>query len=123
MAKYRVFYLKDELSRRFRDLPAATARKQLKPKDYTLAGELEAANDYAAWQALQAPQAALPDAKLRRPFAVGDVLEREAGKPLLCLFGGFEEAAWWTPEQAETPAAAGEAQDAAAGDATSTPGA
>jgi len=122
MAKYRVFYLKDELSRRFRDLPAATARKQLKAKDYTLAGEIEAANDYAAWQALQAPEAALPDAKLR-PFAVGDVLEREEGKPLLCLFGGFEEAAWWTPEQAETPPAAGEAQDAAAGDATSAPGA
>lgn len=119
MAKYRVFYLKDELSRRFRDLPAATARKQLKPKDYTMAGEIEAPNDYAAWQSLQAPQAALPDAKIRRPFAVGDVLEREEGKPLLCLFGGFELAAWWTPEQAATPPAAGEAQEAEGGGAAS----
>lgn len=118
MAKYRVFYLKEELSRRFRDLPAATVRKQLKPKDYTMAGELEAPNDYAAWQALQAPETALPDAKIRRPFAVGDALEREEGKPLLCLFGGFEEATWWTPEQAETSPAVGEA---AGSDASAPP--
>ncbi len=106
MPRYRVFYLKEELSRRFRELPAASVRKQLKPKDYTLAGEIEAANDYAAWQALQAPEAALPGAGICRPFAVGDALEREEGKPLLCQFGGFEEAAWWTPEQAAAPPAA-----------------
>lgn len=115
MPKYRVFYLKDELSRRFRDLPAAAVRKQLKPKNYTMAGEIEAPNDYAAWQALQAPEAALPGAKIRRPFGVGDVLEREEAKPLLCLFGGFEEAAWWTPEQAATlPAGEAPSSDASA---------
>lgn len=103
MAKYRVFYLKDELSRRFRDLPASAVRKQLKSKDYALVAEMEAANEYAAWQALQAPDAALPGEKIARPLCVGDVLEREDGKPLLCLFGGFEEAAWWTPETPGEP--------------------
>lgn len=113
MPRYRVFYLKEELSRRFRELPAASVRKQLKPKDYSPVAEMEAANEYAVWRALQAPDAALPDAKTRRAFTVGDVLEREDGKPLLCLFGGFEEATWWSPEaEGARSADGGHAEDA-----------
>ena len=114
MPRYRVFYLKEELSRRFRELPAASVRKQLKPKDYIPVAEMEAANEYAAWRALQAPDAAGPDAKGRRAFTVGDVLEREDGKLLLCLFGGFEEATWWSPEAEGTHSAeGGNTEDAA----------
>lgn len=104
MPKYRVFYLKDELSRRFQELPPLSIRSQLKPKDYTLVAEIEAANEYAAWQALRAEAAEGAGAKLPRRFAVGDVLEREEGKPRLCLFGGFEDATWWAPEAPPPPA-------------------
>ena len=92
MPNYRVFYLKEDSSRRFQEMPAASVRKQLKTKDYTLVAQLEAANEYAVWQALQSPGVA------PRRFTVGDVLEPEEGKLLLCLFGGFEQAAWWVPE-------------------------
>ncbi len=92
MPNYRVFYLKEDLSRRFQETAAASARKQLRQRDYTLVTEISAPSEYAAWQALQSPGAA------PRRFAVGDVLEPEDGRPRLCLYGGFEEAAWWTPE-------------------------
>ncbi len=92
MANYRVFYLRDDLSGRFREAPATSVRKQLKPKDYVVAAEIEAANEYAAWQALKSPDAG------RRAFAVGDVLEAEEGRPRLCQFGGFEDASWYSPE-------------------------
>ena len=107
MPRYRVFYLKAELSKRFRELPAASVRRQLRPRDYTEGGELEAANEYAAWQALRSADAGAPvEQAARRPFAVGDVIEPEGGKPLLCLYGGFEEATWWVPEA--VPAGVGE---------------
>ncbi len=106
MALFRVLYLREDLSRRFRELGPASVKKQLKRKDYEQVAELEAANVYAAWRALQDggdPAPALP-----RPFSVGDVLERDGEKPQLCTFGGFEEASWWTPPPPEPqPAAEG----------------
>lgn len=99
MPKYRALYLKDELSRRFRESPAASARKQLKARDYPTAIDIEAGNEYGAWQALQEFGAGQPGEAAGRAFGVGDALETEQGKLLLCQFGGFEEAGWWAPEQ------------------------
>lgn len=116
MPRYRVYCLRDDLSRRFRELPPSTVHKQLKQREYELAGELEAANPYAAWRALQSPGSEESPLSLRRSFAVGDLLEQEDGKLQLCLFGGFEDASWWTPppsqpegdQQADAPADSGQ---------------
>lgn len=113
MAKYRVHYLKDDLSRRFRELPAGSARKQLRARDYPVTTELEAENEYGAWSRLQAFSASEPGEAAGRAFGVGDALEAETGKLLLCLFGGFEEASWWVQEvsaDAAVPVAEGEAE-------------
>ena len=92
MSLYRVLFLREDLSRRFREMPAAAVKTRLREKDYAPALEIEAPNEYAAWQALQSP------IEGGRRFTVGDVLEAPEGKLRLCLFGGFEEATWWTPE-------------------------
>jgi hypothetical protein len=96
MPRYRVFYLRDDLSLRFRELPPASPRKELKARDYELAGEMEAAGPYAVWQALQSPGSEACPLAVRRPFAVGDAVEQVEGQLQLCVFGGFEDAAWWT---------------------------
>jgi len=106
MPRYRVYCLREDLSRRFRESPPSTLRKQPKQREYELAGELDAANPYAAWRSLQSPGSQESPLAVRRSFAVGDVLEQEDGKLQLCLFGGFEEASWWTPPPAESEAQA-----------------
>lgn len=97
MPLFRVFYLREDLSRRFQETPSGSARRQLKPKEYTLVTEIDAANEYAAWKALQAAET------LPRRFSAGDVLEEQEGKPRLCVFGGFEEATWYVPEARQPP--------------------
>lgn len=115
MPKYRVYFLREDLSQRFRDLPPASVKKQIKEKDYEAVGEIEAANTYAAWQALRAAGGEVDVPVLARPFNVGDVLEAEGARPELCLFGGFEEVAWWVPEpKAEAPAEPGQGASATA---------
>ena len=87
MPNYRVYYLKEELSRRMAEVPPGNVRRQLRQREYALVKEMDAPHEYAAWQALQ-QQSELP-----RRFSVGDVLESD-GKLRLCLYGGFEDAAW-----------------------------
>ncbi len=115
MPKYRVYFLREDLSQRFRDLATISVKKQLKAKDYEEVGQIEAANTYAAWQMLRAGDGEAGVPTLPRPFNVGDVLEREGGQPELCLFGGFEEASWWVPEpKAEAPPEPGQSANATA---------
>jgi hypothetical protein len=105
MAKYRAFYLKDDLSRRFRELPAASAKNQIRARDYPVTAEVEADDEYGAWSLLQAFGSGQPGAPAERAFGVGDALEAEGGSLLLCTFGGFEAASWWVPEPGPEAAA------------------
>ena len=71
----------------------------VKPKDYELDGEIEAATPYAAWKELAAQERAL------RP---GDLLEvlhagSEAGELQIAKYIGFEPAKWYTPEAKSEP--------------------
>ena len=116
MPRYRVFYLREEMSRRFQELPASSVKTRIKAKDYTPAVEIEAPNEYAAWQLLRQGEEAEAGAQAGasergggaapRRFTVGDALETEDGRLRVCLYGGFEDAAWWMPDAAETSAAA-----------------
>jgi hypothetical protein len=109
MAKYRAFYLKDDVSRRFRELPAAFIKKQIRARDYPVTAEVEADDEYGAWRLLQDFGSGQPGAPAGRAFGVGDALEAEDARLLLCMFGGFEAASWWVPEPGpEAAATAGE---------------
>src|SRR5579871_5526928 len=97
MPVYRVLYLKEQTAiDRFRSkMPEDGSTPSLKPKEYEQVAEIDAPNEYAVWQTLQGDGAQERDL---RPMGVGDVLEREAGKPRVCRFAGFDDATWFVFE-------------------------
>jgi hypothetical protein len=107
MAAYRIYRMKEPASQQFRWAPHVSGATQVKRKDYDEgATTTEAANEYAAWQALR-------DAET--PLRVGDLLEAAGGELRICKYVGFEAAQWIVPEVRtgleSAPVAAGPAQD------------
>jgi hypothetical protein len=102
MAAYRIYRMKDQVSQQFRWAPHVSGSTQIRRKDYDPGGEIEAANEYAAWQALRATSA---------PLSVGDLLECPGGELRICKYVGFDAAQWILPEVKtgleSSPAAAG----------------
>jgi hypothetical protein len=94
--------MKDSARQHFRWAPHASGAAAVKPKDYELGGEVEAATPYAAWAALHDTAEAL---------CVGDILESENGTVCIYKYVGFDEATWVLPEVKSglerIPAAAG----------------
>jgi hypothetical protein len=105
MSLYRIYRMKDQASQQFRWAPHVSGATQIRRKDYDEAGAIEAANEYAAWQALRAAGSAL---------RVGDLLENPAGELRICKYVGFDAAQWIVPEVKtgleSAPLAAGPAQ-------------
>jgi hypothetical protein len=95
MPVFRIHRLKDTQRQQFRWAPHVSGAASVRPKDYELAGEIEAETEYAAWAMLRSSE---------RPLQVGDILElplaAEGAAPVLriCKYVGFEEARWVTPE-------------------------
>ena len=89
MAAYRIYRMKEQASQQFRWAPHVSGATQIKRKDYEEAGSIEAANEYAAWQALR-------DAAT--PLRVGDLLESSSGELRICKYVGFDAAQWIAPE-------------------------
>ena len=81
--------MKDQASQQFRWAPHVSGATQIKRKDYDEGGAVEAANEYAAWQALRAAGSSL---------RVGDLLENSAGELRICKYVGFDAAQWIVPE-------------------------
>jgi hypothetical protein len=89
MAAYLIYRMKEQASQQFRWAPHVSGATQIKRKDYDEAGAIEAANEYAAWQALR-------DAGT--PLRVGDLLESSSGELRICKYVGFDSAQWIAPE-------------------------
>ena len=108
MLTYRIYRMKEQASQQFRWAPHVSGASQVKRKDYDEGGQVEAANEYAAWQSLREAGDAL---------RVGDLLESPAGELRLCKYVGFDAAQWIVPEVKtgleSAPAAAGPAQSPA----------
>ena len=108
MLTYRIYRMKEQASQQFRWAPHVSGASQVKRKDYDEAGQVEAANEYAAWQSLR---------ETDDPLRVGDLLESPSGTLLLCKYVGFDAAQWIVPEiktgLESAPAAAGPASSAA----------
>lgn len=94
MARFRIHRMKDHPRQHFRWAPHLSGVAQLKPRDYEIAGEVEALNFYDAWAILRGSSAALD---------IGDVLEAESGEVRICKYVGFEEARWAAPEVKSAP--------------------
>jgi hypothetical protein len=91
MPQYRILYLKDSEVDRFRQAAPRGEPYKLWARHYEEAGRIEAPGAYAAWKELQEAGA---DERSIRKMGVGDILELEGEKPLLCNFWGFEECEW-----------------------------
>jgi len=89
MPLFRIHRMKDSPRQQFRWAPHVSGSATVKPKDYEPAGEVEALNEYDAWQQLRASD---------QPLAVGDLLETESGQLRICKYVGFEPAQWLLPE-------------------------
>lgn len=81
--------MKDGPRQQFRWAPHVSGSAAAKPKDYDPGGEIEAANEYEAWQSLRATG---------QPLGLGDLLENERGELRICKYVGFDAANWVVPE-------------------------
>jgi hypothetical protein len=89
MPSFKIHRLRDTLYQQFRWAPHTPGAGQVRPKDYTQAGTVEAPSPYAAWTSLKDSGDAL---------RVGDILEDESGRLSIYKYVGFEEARWIIPE-------------------------
>ena len=88
--------MKDSPRQQFRWAPHLSGCASLKPKDYEPAAQVEARNEYDAWQILRESE---------EPLTVGDLLETENGQLRVCKYVGFEPAQWVLPEHKHVPEA------------------
>ncbi len=89
MPLYRVHRMKDAPRQNFRNAPHVSGCATVRPKDFERSGEVEARNEYHAWQLLKESD---------RPLEVGDLLETEGGELRVCKYVGLEPAQWALPE-------------------------
>lgn len=93
MPRYRIHRIKDAPRENFRWAAHSRGVAVIKPKDYDVAGEIEASTAYAAWHALYTKG---------RPLGIGDVLEiiepdGSRGALQIAKYIGFEPAGWYVP--------------------------
>ncbi len=81
--------MKDSPRQQFRWAPHVSGSASVKPKDYEQDGEVEAQNEYDAWQRTKESE---------KPLELGDILETENGQLRICKYVGFEPAQWVLPE-------------------------
>jgi len=89
MPAFRIHRMKENPRQQFRWAPHTSGVTGIKPRDFELAGEIEAQGLYDAWMSLRGTDRALD---------IGDVLESAAGELRICKYVGFEEARWVLPE-------------------------
>jgi len=110
MPVFRIYRLKETPRHNFRWQPHVSGSSQARRKDYEEGGEVEAANEYAAWKALREAPGELN---------VGDILETASGELRIFKYVGFESVQWFVPEVKtgleSIPAASGPASPAAEG--------
>jgi hypothetical protein len=113
MPNYRIYRMKESPRQHFRSAPHVSGAANVKRRDYEESGQIEAANEYAAWDQMRSTE---------RPLDVGDLLETDSGDLRICKYIGFEAAAWVLPpvEPATSQDPVATAPDAPAIEYTST---
>ena len=99
MPAYQIHRLKETPRQQFRWAPHTPGVTIVKLKDYEAGPVIEAASPYALWLELRESDNAI---------AVGDLIEvlgdLPGGELRILKYIGFEEARWYVPEPAPTPA-------------------
>ncbi|HEY1205821.1 MAG: hypothetical protein ABSH46_12535 [Bryobacteraceae bacterium] len=90
MPQFKIHRLRDSQLQPFRSAPHTAGTSQVRPRDYTENGQIEAPGLYAAWAALRDSE---------QPLRIGDILEDEKGALRICKYVGLEEAQWAVTEQ------------------------
>ncbi len=85
MPVIKIHRMREQPRTNFRWASHTAGAAQVKPKDYDLAGEIEATSAYSAWTQLKGTNQALD---------VGDLLEDTDGNLRIFKYVGFEEARW-----------------------------
>ncbi len=80
--------MKETPRQHFRWAPHVSGAANVKRRDYEESGQIEAANEYAAWEQMKSAE---------QPLDLGDLLETDAGDLRICKYIGFEAAAWVLP--------------------------
>lgn len=88
MPNYRIYRMKESPRQHFRWAPHVSGAANVKRRDYDECGQIEAANEYAAWDQMRSTE---------RPLDVGDLFETDSGELRICKYIGFEAAAWVLP--------------------------
>ena len=114
MPNYRIYRMKESPRQHFRSAPHVSGAANVKRRDYEEGDQIEAANEYAAWDQMRSTE---------RPLDVGDLLETDGGELRICKYIGFEAAAWVLPplEPATDPSAAAPAAPAIGYTSTNQP--
>lgn len=97
MPLFKIHRLRDSQLQQFRSAPHTSGTSQVRHRDYTESGQVEAPGVYAAWTALRDSEQAL---------RIGDILEDEKGALRVCKFVGLEEAQWVVVQESLLPDAA-----------------
>ena len=94
MPSFKIHRLRDSQLQQFRSAPHTSGTSQVRHRDYTEGGQVEAPGVYAAWTALRDSEQAL---------RIGDILEDEKGALRVCKFVGLEEAQWVVVQESLLP--------------------
>jgi hypothetical protein len=94
MAHYRIHRIRETMREQFRWQAHTGGAAVVRPKDYEVDGEVEAATPYALWSKMKADG---------RDLCPGDVLETVKedemhGELQIFKYIGFEPAKWWIAE-------------------------
>lgn len=94
MPRFRIHRIKDAPRENFRWTAHTGGLAVVRPKDYELDTEVEAATPYAAWKLLTA------QARTLRPGDLLEMVEGDAasGELQIAKYIGFEPAKWYVPE-------------------------
>jgi len=95
MPNYRIYRMKESPRQHFRWAPHVSGAANVKRRDYDESGQIDAANEYAAWEQMKSTE---------RQLDVGDLLETDSGELRICKYIGFEAAAWVLPPVEPAPA-------------------
>jgi hypothetical protein len=107
VARYRIHRIREAPRENFRWAAHTGGLAIVKPKDYDVTEEIEAATPYAVWKILTAGG---------RPLYPGDLLETvlasgTPGELQITKYIGFEPAKWYVPEPKAEPVASAASSD------------
>lgn len=98
MPQFKIHRLRDSQLQQFRSAPHTSGTSQVRHRDYTENGQIEASGVYAAWTAMRDSE---------QPLRIGDILEDDKGALRVCKYVGLEEAQWVAVQDPLLPDGAG----------------